>query len=480
MKSFKSLALASSLTASLAGSAFANTTTVIHIVGAPAFRQTVNDSIEKVVESFDPAFTGVAGLTASTATSIPAAGSRLVGSSIEGAKGNQWLIRNYQSGVDLEINASFTGSTAGVESVSSQAITQNFITDVDATAAHVTSPASAASANVASTPDGNWITNSDTFQASTLFNGTQTFYGGASHTSPFGPYNYQQLTADLGNSPVGVEVFHWVASPNAPSDFTNITTAQASLLYKLGQLPLSFFTGVNADENTTVYALSRDPGSGARTVALAEIGVQPAGTNANIVTYVPNITAGSGTLDGSSSYVGGSFSTVSEAPAGKVPSTGIYEPQGDTGYASFNTGTQNGGSVADGSTSSANVGLLQAITAAPPSGAVFVTYLDNDDTNEALAAGAKITTAGVSGGSAKLLSYNGVTAGLVDGQDDPAVAEGEYTFWSYESFLAPANQTTASADIEQRVETVFPTYATLQYGQLNVSRSTDGGSLSAN
>jgi len=478
MKSIKSLVLTSTIAASLAGSAFANTTVVVHIVGAPAFRQTVNDSVEKVVESFDPSFTGVAGLTASTAASpLPAAGSRLVGSSIEGAKGNQWLIRNYTSGVDLEINASFTGSTAGVESVSSQVIPQNFITDTDATAADITLPVAAASAGVAATPDGNWITNSDTFQASTLFNGPKTFYGAASHGSPFGPYTYQPLTPDLGNNPVGVEVYHWVASPGAPSDFNNITTAQANALYTAGSLPLSFFTGVNADENTTVYALSRDPGSGARTIALAEIGVQPAGTNAGIVTYVPTVSA-AGVKDGSSSYVGGVISTIGEAPAGKIPSTGIYEPAGDTGYASFNTGTTNGGSTADSTTSGNNYGLLQAITAKPPTGAIFVTYLDNDDTNEALAAGG-YATAG-NGGSAKLLTYNGVAASLVDGGDDSAVAEGEYTFWSYESFLAPSNQLSQAADIETRVEAVFPNYATLPFNDLNVNRSVDGGPISSN
>jgi len=324
-------------------------------------------------------------------------------------------------------------------------------------------------------PDANWIANSDTFQASTLFNGSQTFYGAASHGSPFGPINYQTLTADLGNNPGGVEVYHWVVSPGAPSRFNNITTAQANLLYSLGSLPLSFFTGNNSDEGTTVYALSRDAGSGARTIALAEIGVQPAGTNFPINSFVPAITTGTGTLDTQGDVIGGTITAINQAPAGTIPSTGIYEPAGDTGFASFGT-SLNGGSVADSSTSSLNIGLLQAITATPPAGSLFVTYLDNDDTNEALQNG--VSGAGSATTGAKLLSYNGVTATTTDGVNDAVVSEGQYTFWSYESFLAPSTQSSTSASFETLVEAQFPTFSALPAADLNVNRSADGGPLS--
>ncbi|MCE0484086.1 MAG: hypothetical protein LV479_07600 [Methylacidiphilales bacterium] len=466
MKAIKHLVITSSLALGLAGSALANTTVIVHIVGAPAFRQPVNDAIETIVEGF-----AGAGLTASSAPNpLPAVGNRTTNSTIEGAKANQWLIPNFQSGIDLEINASYTGSTAGVESVASQVRSQKFIADGTGT---VASPLGGESASTVVNPDVNWIANSDTFQDSTLFTGTQTFYGAARSGSPF-TYTFQTLTADLGNSPGGVEVYHWVASPNAPSDFTNITTAQAKLLYTKGSLPLAFFTGNSADESTTVYALSRDPGSGARTIALAEIGVQPAGTNSPINSYVPTITSGSGVIDGEGSYVGGTITAIAQAPAGQIPSTGIYEAAGDTGYASFGT-TTNGGSTADSATSSNNYGLLQAVTATPPSGAIFVTYLDNDDTNEALAAGNSYA-----GASAKLLTYNGVAAGTTDGADDHAVAEGEYTFWSYESFLAPSGQSSTSQAFETQLEAAFPQFSTLPFNDLNVSRTTDGGPLSPN
>ena len=469
MKAIKHLVVTSTLAAALTGSAFANTLVKIHVVGAPAFRQPVNDAIETVVESFG----STAGLISSSAA-IPATGHRLQGSTTESAKQNQWLIPNFVSGsFDLEINASYTGSTAGVESVSGQSKSQKFIPDGTGT---VASPSNVGSAGVTAVipPDANWITASDTFQASTLFNGSQTFYGAVSHGSPF-TANYQTLTADLGNNPGGVEVYHWVVSPGAPSRFNNITTTQANLLYTLGSLPLSFFTGNNSDEGTTVYALSRDAGSGARTVALAEIGVQPPGTNAFINSFVPAITTGTGTLDSQGDVIGGTITAVNQAPAGTVPSTGIYEPAGDTGFASFGT-SLNGGSVADSSTSSLNIGLLQAITATPPAGSLFVTYLDNDDTNEALQNG--VSGAGSATTGAKLLSYNGVTATTTDGVNDAVVSEGQYTFWSYESFLAPSTQSSTSASFETLVEAQFPTFSALPAADLNVNRSSDGGPLS--
>jgi len=468
MKAIKYLVITSALAAALTGSAFANTLVVVHVVGAPAFRQPVNDSIEKIVESYS----GAGLISSAAALPLPAVagGGRLSGSTIESAKQNQWLIPNFSTGIDLEINATFSGSTAGVESVSGQSKSQKFIANGTGT---VASPLGGQSAGTAYTPDNNWITASDTFQASTLFNGNQTFYAAAGATSPF-TANYQTLTADLGGNPGGVEVYHWVVSPGAPSRFSNITSAQANLLYTLGSLPLSFFTGNNADEGTTVYALSRDAGSGARTVALAEIGLQPPGTNAYINSFVPAITPGTGTTDTQGDVIGGTITAINQAPAGTIPSTGIYEPAGDTGFASFGTSLK-GGSVADSSTSSANIGLLQAITATPPNGALLVTYLDNDDTNEALQNG--VSGAGSATTGAKLLSYNGVTATTVDATNDPVVSEGEYTFWSYESFLAPSSQSSTSASFETLVEAQFPTYTALPESYLQVNRSADGGAL---
>jgi hypothetical protein len=432
MKSLKSLVLTSVFAAGLAGSASANTTAYIHIVGAPAYRQNSNDSISAVVATF-----ASAGLTATSATSTTA-------SAIESAKQNQWKIPNFSSGVDLIINASYTGSTAGFESVASAGtggVTQKFIADGTGT---VASPTVGASASSVITPDNTWVTLSDTFQGTTIFNGSVTLYGGAGNTLPF-THNYQTLNA----TPLGVEPYRFVVSPGAPASFTNINAVQAQALFASGSLPLSFFTGNNADEGTTVYALSRDGGSGSRLIALNETGYETAGIQVAIATYKPTVTGG--TLDSENSRVGGTIAsgTPPVYPVGVVPSTGIYDGSaGDVGYPSFGTTDQ--------------TGLLLAVTSSHPSNELFVTYLNVDDSNEASAAGAKI------------LSYNGVT------YSTSAVAEGNYTFWSYEQLFAPATQSSAAASFSTLLANEFPTYAEVPLSALNVSRSVDGGPISQN
>ena len=445
MKSLNVLVISSLLGIGAAGSALsANTVAYVHIVGAPAYRQNSNDSIAAVVATY-----ANAGLTATSATSITYG----VGGTIESAKQNQWRIPNYTSGVDLIINASYTGSTAGFESVASAGsggVPQKFIADGTGT---VASPLASQSASSSITPDSTWITLSDTFQATTIFNGPLTLYGGAGNTSPF-THNYQTLNA----TELGVEPYRWVASPGAAAaGLTNITTAQAQLLYEDGALPLAFFTGKNSDEGTLVYPLSRDSGSGSRLVALTETGVELPGSPQLITTYEPTVTGG--TLDGENSYVGGTIAagTPPLYPKGVIKSTGIYDGSaGDTGYPSFGT--------------TDNTGLLQAITATPPAHTLFVTYLNIDDSTEA----STNNSAQKLYGTAEVLSYNGVT------YSPAAVAEGNYTFWSYEQLFAPATQSSSAASFSTLLANEFPTYAEVPYANLNVSRSVDGGPVTQN
>jgi len=431
MKSLKSLVITSLLAAGLAGQASAvNTTAFIHIVGAPAYRQNSNDTITAVVATFG----ATAGLTATTATANTV-------SAIESAKQNQWKIPNYTSGVDLIINASYTGSTSGFESVASAGaggVTQKFIADGTGT---VATPTVGASATAVLTPDNTWITLSDTYQATTIFNGLLTLFGGPGNTLPF-THNYQPLNA----TPLGVEPYRFVVSPGAPAGFTNINAVQAQALFAAGSLPLAFFTGNNADEGTTVYALSRDGGSGSRLVALTETGYELPGIQNAIVTYKPTVTGG--TLDSANSRVSGAIAsgTPPAYPVGVIPSTGVYDGNlGDVGYPSFGTTDQ--------------TGLLLAITSSHPANELFVTYLNIDDSNEAAAAGAKI------------LTYNGVT------YSSSAVAEGNYTFWSYEQLFAPATQLSAAGSFSNLLVNEFPNHAAVPLSSLNVARSVDGGAI---
>ena len=81
---------------------------------------------------------------------------------------------------------------------------------------------------------------------------------------------YPALNEDA-NSPVGAVIFKWVASKGSPAGLTNLSSPQARALFQAGSEPLALFTG-NASDTTSIYAAGRDPDSGTRLTALAEIG----------------------------------------------------------------------------------------------------------------------------------------------------------------------------------------------------------------
>jgi len=449
MKSLKSVFAASLLAAGFASTASANTTQYLHIVGAPAYRQNSNDTISAIVATYSG---NGAGLIATSANGTAAA-------KIESAKQNEWLIPNYASGVDLVVNASWTGSTAGFASVSSGSITQKFIQENPAPGT-VASPAVSATVATAIQPD---ITLSDTFQLTTVYNGTVKLQGPTSGT--YFTKAYQTLNA----SPLGVEAYRFVASPGAAAaGLTNITTSQAQLLFSNGALPLAYFTGKHSDEGTLVYPLSRDPGSGSRLVALSETGV---GAQSTIYTYKPTVSGGS--VDSAGNNVAGTITnspgSIPVYPAGLISSTGVWDPNaGDTGYPSFGTTDQ--------------TGLLLAITSTPPANTLFVTYLNIDDSTEAAASGAQI------------LTYNGVAFNPVIGTSPADLAtllpveEGNYTFWSYEQLFYPTPLGTSvvtgygtnQAAFANQIVSEFPNYAEVPLSGLQVSRSVDGGQVPQN
>ncbi len=438
MKTLKSIAAVSLLAAGFTGLASAQTAAV-HIVGAPAYRAESIATIDAVVKAAGGNW------TASSSSSSNYSNTNQV----------QWLIPNY-NGAPLIVNASFTGSTAGVQSVASGTFPQKFITDGTGS---IASPLDGQSAGQPYQPD---FTLSDTFQQTTPFNNTQKLEIGATP----GTYNTYTFSA-LSGTKVGVEQYHWVGTHGlAARGVTNITTAQAQLLFKFGQLPLSFFTGKNSDETSYVYALSRDPGSGARLIAVAETGV---GVKTAIQTYKPTVV--NAAADSSGNFVGGSITDSpfdpnsfsggpALYPAGQIPSETIYDPNaGDTGYPNF--GTKD------------NTGLLAAITSQPTDpNAFYITYLDNVD-----AAEAEATTASQPNNKtpAEELTYNGESASTPNG-----VAEGFYTYWSYEQLYKSPTIGSVQSTFANAVATEFPNHADVPLSTLQVSRSVDGGPISPN
>jgi hypothetical protein len=99
--------------------------------------------------------------------------------------------------------------------------------------------------------------------------------------------------------------------------------------------------------------------------------------------------------------------------------------------------------------------LLLAITSTPPAGAFFVTYLNQSDGAEAVAAGAVE------------LTYNGLPI------SNTAVDEGNYSFWSYEQVFTPATISGNAATVANWLENNWVSSTPLS--GLNVTKSQDGG-----
>jgi hypothetical protein len=71
----------------------------------------------------------------------------------------------------------------------------------------------------------------------------------------------------LNDSLVGVQPFLYVKSQTTPSSVTNITIQQLQSFMANGLMPLSYFTGNNADDAALLYCVGRDSGSGTRITA---------------------------------------------------------------------------------------------------------------------------------------------------------------------------------------------------------------------
>jgi hypothetical protein len=214
------------------------------------------------------------------------------------------------NGTPVTVELSYVGSSAGIQDVAAQT-TANFL-PTSATASSIAYPEPNTSGNPHQTHIPNF-TASDEFQASTPWQGTNSLTGAS--------VNYQTLHSDI----VGVLPYRWVSNVDAPSTLKNITPKQAQLLFKSGWIYLSQLTGSNADENTAVYAIGRDIGSGLRTVLLSETGI---GVQTKIQQYEPAITT--------STSVSGTFTYITSQvlyPAETV--NGVALPTGDGGYSSF-------------------------------------------------------------------------------------------------------------------------------------------------
>lgn len=263
-------------------------------------------------------------------------------------------------------------------------------------------------------------------------------------------------TAAMAEQEVGVIPFQFVAGYNstqAPyAGLTNFTGQLARQLWSNGFIPLAMATGLVADRTTTIastftsgffgtnvprmlYALGRNAGSGTRFLTLAETGV---GVNSSIQQWDPR------------SFISGSNLTNHALwPAESVD--GIFYPEGSSGYSS---GSQ--------------LRAIMRLNTEAGIGGTYITVLGIDDA-------ADVTNPSGSGaGPGKTLTYEGVPYSVVN------IQEGRYTLWSFEQMVYRTADNTGTlatfiTTLVANMQAADPVYAGMQ-----VSRSTDGGTVFPN
>ena len=360
----------------IAGSASAQTIT-IRITGSTAYRGQTHNAIGHILNA--GYVFGYSGSSIGKAGQAEFQGTTIVGN------------------IPVDIKTSWSGSVGGVQTLANNLTVSTWLNAGGSLtaggASGLTGPYDAATAAD--------IAMSDSFQGSTAF------------TSP-----------TLTKTVVGVVPFQWVRNNGAPAALNNVTTLLAQFLLGTGQIPLSQFTGLNADEGVLVTAVGRDEDSGTRLVAFAESGF---GIFNPPFQYQP--TPASGTI-----------TALNPWPINTV--NGTQYPVGHSGYSS-------GGTLAGA--------MAQAIT---PGLGWLVTYLSTGDAATAVA------------GGAATLTYNGVPYSLA------AVQEGLYTFWSYEQLLYRSSLAGNGKTVADQLATQLHNVdAAVLLSGMQVGRTVEGGAV---
>lgn len=285
---------------------------------------------------------------------------------------------------------------------------------------------------------------SDTLQSASEFQGV------------FHSVNYPTLT-EATNSPVGINVFKFIA--NKGSILTGVTSQQMRKLYAAGKLPLSFFTGNNADETSTVYSTGRNPDSGTRVTTVLETGIGTALTS--VINYQP--------FNGSSGLqASGVVTAVNPYPAGTV--NGISLSAGNNGYSS-------GGNLAK----SLNSDFTNGGTGVTASGHTYNVTPSNGHSLHMIGYASSNDADGQIAGGVVELSYNGVKVGIsADYNTNTLLTEGAYTFWSKEHVYPSLSASGTQVTLINSIAASIPNQTgAVKISSMKVTRAADGGVVSA-
>lgn len=358
---------------------FAQTTqpVTLRITGAQAFRGVTHTAISNILApGYKFGYTGTTGL----------------------ANASSAIFTGTVGGTAVVIKTAWTGSTAGIRTVALNTPV-SFLGD--------DTPQSTGGANGApagtdsSVPD---VAATDSYQDATI-------------------YDSPRLT-DLV---VGVAPYVFVVNADAPATLDNITSQLAPALFANGRLPLSLFTADPADEGKKVFAIGRDPDSGARLIAFAEAGIK---IFRSVVQHQAAIS-------------GAAVTGLVPWPAETVG--GVPYDLGVSGYPSFGT-----------------LSNVLTKTSFANTGGYLLTYLPVPDAQNAVNAGT----------GARIIKYNGVPYSAAN------VANGSYTVWGYEHLM----HRDTLADEKRPVVTALADQltnhdATVLLSTLRVTRKGDGTTI---
>jgi len=383
----------------LAAGSVASGQTVINITGATAFRSAATTTIISMLGGAGVtqyAYTGTAGATGSS----------------------RQIFRGTFNGQDTIIRTSWSGSTQGILDLADQNAIQFLVaTTGTGTGAN---PISTTGYNLGGS--GNEPAEFDTGIPRFAFSDVDK----ALSTRP---------NATLAGGPVGVVPFMFIAGESAPAGMTNMTDQQHEALWSLGQLPVSMFTGNDADTDI-VLATGRNNGSGTRATILAETGY---GAFTNVVQWNATFTG---------DRLTGTLSTVTEFGNGGHP--GNLEVREVLTRPSNNV-TYNG----------------------DPFSVIFCGYLTISDA--LLATGYNEVTGAISGGEgAKPMTYNGVRYSAAN------VKNGAYSLWGYQQLYRASGANAAEVAFDTALRAAVPANmgsAGIPIPQMTVTRSGGDGGL---
>ncbi|HXC98638.1 MAG TPA: hypothetical protein VN048_04800 [Verrucomicrobiae bacterium] len=247
---------------------------------------------------------------------------------------------------------------------------------------------------------------------------------------------------NLTRSAVAIIEFIVAKDPSAPADLTDVSSLSLRQAYKLGYLNTAQLTGNAAENNTFLLPVGRDDDSGTRTIFEADNGIA---FTATLLQWGLHSTV----VDGTPGYTPYQF-----------PLASINANDG-SGYAS-------GGTLAKVFNDATGPGtIVNPVTGAGNVTSYFIGYCSVTDATGVIA-------------PANFLNYNGVAWSTA------VVEEGQYTYWGYENVdVRPAHNNGATHTFYSALVTGEQGQAgvlagTIAIGNMNCSRSADGGLISHN